>query len=309
MGADFSEAMLERARAKAPRRPPLRMGRRAGLPYASGSFDAATVGFGARNFSELDRGVAEMARVVRPGGRVVILEITTPQRPPLSWFYSALVRSSGAGAGAPGRRPRRLQLPAQLGQALPRPAGAGRRDERRRAGRTCAGCSPPAGSSPSTTARWVDEHRGSRTGGGGGGRGPPGVRGLMEALGAPAAGAGQRPRRAAGPPRRGHDRRRRQATASPDRVRGRGRGGRQRGPGARGGGGGAGALGHPGARRRARRRRPAPRPAHGGGQRRARAGHRHRRPAVLARLRRAGGQPRPRPAARAVGCLQRAGSG
>jgi demethylmenaquinone methyltransferase/2-methoxy-6-polyprenyl-1,4-benzoquinol methylase len=45
------------------------------------------VGFGARNFSDLGRGIAEMARVVRPGGCVVILEITAPQRAPLSWFY------------------------------------------------------------------------------------------------------------------------------------------------------------------------------------------------------------------------------
>jgi demethylmenaquinone methyltransferase/2-methoxy-6-polyprenyl-1,4-benzoquinol methylase len=58
------------------------------LPYEDGSFDAATVGFGARNFSDLDRGLAEMTRVVRPGGKVVILEITVPQRPPLSTFFS-----------------------------------------------------------------------------------------------------------------------------------------------------------------------------------------------------------------------------
>jgi demethylmenaquinone methyltransferase/2-methoxy-6-polyprenyl-1,4-benzoquinol methylase len=45
------------------------------------------VGFGARNFSDLDRGLAEMTRVVRPGGRVVVLEITTPRRPPLSTFF------------------------------------------------------------------------------------------------------------------------------------------------------------------------------------------------------------------------------
>src|SRR5205807_9333403 len=51
------------------------------------SFDAATVGFGARNFSELDRGLGEMARVVRRGGHVVVLEITTPTRPPLSHFF------------------------------------------------------------------------------------------------------------------------------------------------------------------------------------------------------------------------------
>ncbi len=45
------------------------------------------MGFGARNFSDLDRGLGEMARVTAPGGRVVVLEITTPQRPPLSWFF------------------------------------------------------------------------------------------------------------------------------------------------------------------------------------------------------------------------------
>ena len=47
-----------------------------------------TVGFGVRNLVDLDRGVAEMTRVLRPGGRLVILEITQPQRPPLSWFFS-----------------------------------------------------------------------------------------------------------------------------------------------------------------------------------------------------------------------------
>ncbi len=48
------------------------------LPYAEDRFDAATVGFGARNFADLRRGFEEMARVVRPGGRVVVLEITQP---------------------------------------------------------------------------------------------------------------------------------------------------------------------------------------------------------------------------------------
>jgi demethylmenaquinone methyltransferase/2-methoxy-6-polyprenyl-1,4-benzoquinol methylase len=58
------------------------------LPYEDATFDAATVGFGARNFADLGRGLSEMARVVRPGGRVVVLEITTPTRPPLSIFYA-----------------------------------------------------------------------------------------------------------------------------------------------------------------------------------------------------------------------------
>ena len=90
VGSDFSEEMLERARAKAPggRELAWEWGNALELPYASGRFHAATVGFGARNFSDLDRGLAEMARVVRPGGRVVVLEITTPRKPPLSTFYS-----------------------------------------------------------------------------------------------------------------------------------------------------------------------------------------------------------------------------
>jgi demethylmenaquinone methyltransferase/2-methoxy-6-polyprenyl-1,4-benzoquinol methylase len=86
VGSDFSEAMLARARVKAPevRFEPANA---LDLPYEDARFDAATVGFGARNFADLDRGLAEMARVVRPGGRVVVLEITTPTRPPLSTFY------------------------------------------------------------------------------------------------------------------------------------------------------------------------------------------------------------------------------
>jgi demethylmenaquinone methyltransferase/2-methoxy-6-polyprenyl-1,4-benzoquinol methylase len=86
IGSDFAEEMLEVARRKAP---DLRFewGNALELPYGDGAFDASTVGFGARNFSDLDRGLAEMARVVRPGGRVVVLEITTPQRPPLSTFF------------------------------------------------------------------------------------------------------------------------------------------------------------------------------------------------------------------------------
>jgi demethylmenaquinone methyltransferase/2-methoxy-6-polyprenyl-1,4-benzoquinol methylase len=86
VGCDFSEAMLERARAKAPA-VRFEWADALALPYGDDSFDAATVGFGARNFSDLERGLAEMARVVRPGGRVVVLEITTPQRPPLSTFF------------------------------------------------------------------------------------------------------------------------------------------------------------------------------------------------------------------------------
>jgi demethylmenaquinone methyltransferase/2-methoxy-6-polyprenyl-1,4-benzoquinol methylase len=93
LGSDFSESMLERAREKAARamsaeaRPRFEWADALALPHEEDSFDAATVGFGVRNFADLGAGLAEMARVVRPGGRVVVLEITTPTRPPLSLFY------------------------------------------------------------------------------------------------------------------------------------------------------------------------------------------------------------------------------
>jgi demethylmenaquinone methyltransferase/2-methoxy-6-polyprenyl-1,4-benzoquinol methylase len=90
VGSDFSEGMLEVARRKAAGVPNVRweQGNALSLPYGDGEFAAATVGFGARNFSDLPRGLAEMVRVVRPGGRVVVLEITTPTKPPLSTFFS-----------------------------------------------------------------------------------------------------------------------------------------------------------------------------------------------------------------------------
>ena len=86
VGLDFSEAMLELARAKAPG-VRFQAGNALSLPYSDAQFDAVTVGFGARNFSDLDTGLSELTRVTRPGGRVVVLEITTPQNPPLSWFF------------------------------------------------------------------------------------------------------------------------------------------------------------------------------------------------------------------------------
>jgi demethylmenaquinone methyltransferase/2-methoxy-6-polyprenyl-1,4-benzoquinol methylase len=95
VGSDFSEAMLARARSKTATRnraasivtPRFEWGDALALPFADGAFDAATVGFGARNFADLSRGLREMTRVVRPGGRVVVLDFTTPTRPPLSLFF------------------------------------------------------------------------------------------------------------------------------------------------------------------------------------------------------------------------------
>ena len=91
VGSDFSEPMLELARRKSGEQGlPVEFGWADALelPYGDVSFDAVTIGFGARNLADLDRGLAEMTRVLRPGGRLVILEITRPQREPLAAFYS-----------------------------------------------------------------------------------------------------------------------------------------------------------------------------------------------------------------------------
>jgi demethylmenaquinone methyltransferase/2-methoxy-6-polyprenyl-1,4-benzoquinol methylase len=92
IGCDFSEPMLDLAREKATRRDAagvrFEWADALQLPYDGDRFDAVTVGFGVRNFADRDRGLREMARVLRPGGRLVILEFTEPRRPPFSTFYS-----------------------------------------------------------------------------------------------------------------------------------------------------------------------------------------------------------------------------
>ncbi|HEY6834865.1 MAG TPA: bifunctional demethylmenaquinone methyltransferase/2-methoxy-6-polyprenyl-1,4-benzoquinol methylase UbiE [Gaiellaceae bacterium] len=77
-GLDFSERMLERARRKSGEIEWVQ-GDALALPFEDDSFDAATVGFGVRNLEDLERGLAEMARVLRPGGKVGVLEITRPK--------------------------------------------------------------------------------------------------------------------------------------------------------------------------------------------------------------------------------------
>jgi demethylmenaquinone methyltransferase/2-methoxy-6-polyprenyl-1,4-benzoquinol methylase len=84
-GLDFSDAMLARARRKAPLE--WIQGDLLALPFADATFDAATVGFGARNVADLQLALRELRRVLRPGGRLAILEITQP-RGPLKPFYS-----------------------------------------------------------------------------------------------------------------------------------------------------------------------------------------------------------------------------
>ena len=84
-GLDFSAPMLERARGKSSEIEWIE-GDALALPFADGSFDAVTIGFGLRNLPNVERGLAELRRALRPGGRLAILEITRP-RGPLAPFY------------------------------------------------------------------------------------------------------------------------------------------------------------------------------------------------------------------------------
>jgi len=89
VGADFVQRMLELGRRKAERLEPVAADALV-LPFAAASFDGAMVGWGLRNLVDLDAGLVEVARVLRPGARLVILDTTTPARGPLralSLFY------------------------------------------------------------------------------------------------------------------------------------------------------------------------------------------------------------------------------
>jgi demethylmenaquinone methyltransferase/2-methoxy-6-polyprenyl-1,4-benzoquinol methylase len=96
-GLDFSERMLERARRKSASVRWVR-GDALALPFADGSFDAATVGFGIRNVDDLEAGLRELVRVLGPGGRFGCLEITRPRgllRPFFRLWFDGLVPLAG----------------------------------------------------------------------------------------------------------------------------------------------------------------------------------------------------------------------
>jgi demethylmenaquinone methyltransferase/2-methoxy-6-polyprenyl-1,4-benzoquinol methylase len=91
IGADFVQPMLVRGRNKSPRVIPLAADTLE-LPLPDQAFDGATVGFGVRNLADLDAGLREMARVLKPGARLVILEFTTPSWQPLRGLYFSYFR-------------------------------------------------------------------------------------------------------------------------------------------------------------------------------------------------------------------------
>jgi demethylmenaquinone methyltransferase / 2-methoxy-6-polyprenyl-1,4-benzoquinol methylase len=96
-GLDFSERMLDRARRKSDEIEWVE-GDALALPFADGSFDAATVGFGVRNLEDLGKGLHELRRVLRPGAGLGILEITTPRgllRPFYKLWFDGLVPLAG----------------------------------------------------------------------------------------------------------------------------------------------------------------------------------------------------------------------
>lgn len=93
IGVDLSDEMLERGREKVERRGlstriSLRRADAMSLPFADGTFDAVVVAFGVRNFEDLDAGLTEMRRVLRPGGSLVVLEFSRPRSFPIKQLYS-----------------------------------------------------------------------------------------------------------------------------------------------------------------------------------------------------------------------------
>lgn len=90
-GVDLSEEMLAIAKRKAPQAE-YRLADVERLPFGDASFDAVTCAFGVRNFVHLEQGLKEMVRVLKPGGRMAILELATPDNPFVRFFYNIYTR-------------------------------------------------------------------------------------------------------------------------------------------------------------------------------------------------------------------------
>lgn len=90
-GVDLSKEMLAIAKRKAPQAE-YRLADVERLPFGDASFDAVTCAFGVRNFVHLEQGLHEMLRVLKPGGRMVILELATPDSSLIRPFYNLYTR-------------------------------------------------------------------------------------------------------------------------------------------------------------------------------------------------------------------------
>lgn len=93
VGMDISEGMLEVGREKMKKNGfdnviSMRLGDSENLPFEDNYFDALTVGFGVRNYENLEKGLSEMLRVVRPGGKLIILEFSKPKKFPVKQYYA-----------------------------------------------------------------------------------------------------------------------------------------------------------------------------------------------------------------------------
>lgn len=92
-GIDLSQGMLDEARRKVKEKRldqtiSFEQGDCMALPMDDETFDAVTVAFGVRNFEHLQQGYQEMARVLKPGGMLCVLELSTPTNPVIRWFYN-----------------------------------------------------------------------------------------------------------------------------------------------------------------------------------------------------------------------------
>ena len=92
VGSDFAPQMLERAKQKAGDRATFLVADTTKLPFRDGEFDVATVGFGVRNLEDLDAGLRDLGRVLRPGGRLAILEFSRPPNPLFRGLYDLYFR-------------------------------------------------------------------------------------------------------------------------------------------------------------------------------------------------------------------------
>jgi demethylmenaquinone methyltransferase/2-methoxy-6-polyprenyl-1,4-benzoquinol methylase len=129
MGSDFVVPMLKLGRGKAARTAPVAADSLA-LPFPDACADGAMVAFGVRNLADLDAGLAEAARVLRPGARFVVLEFATPRLAPLRWAYLFYFRRvlPAIGRVVSKHRDAYTYLPESV-LAFPEPAALARRIE------------------------------------------------------------------------------------------------------------------------------------------------------------------------------------